>query len=135
MSKFEYIAVLISLVLGLGIANILTGLGRMINRRHEFDVDVVNFLWSLALFVVLVLNWWVFFKNSEVTDWTFEYFLSIIVWAVIFYLMTVVLFPTDKNTSQDYGKIFIQNQSWFFGVVYRIKPDGYSCYCFTRPVI
>ncbi|TQV73770.1 hypothetical protein FLL45_12945 [Aliikangiella marina] len=116
MSKFEYIAVLVSLVLGLGIANILTGLGRMINRRNEFPIDVVHFLWSIALFVVLVLNWWVFFKNSEVTEWTFEYFLSIIVWAVIFYLMTVVLFPTDKNLDQDYGKIFLQNRSWFLGL-------------------
>lgn len=116
MSKFEYIAVLVSLILGLGITNILTGLGRIINRRHEFKIDTVHFMWSLALFVVLVLNWWVFFKNSEITNWTFEYFLLIIVWAVIFYLMTVVLFPTDKNSDQDYGTIFQKNRSWFLGL-------------------
>jgi len=116
MSKFEYVAVLVSLVLGLGLANILTGLGRMINRRNEFQIDIVHLLWSIALFVVLVLNWWVFFQNISVTNWTFEYFLSIIVWAVTFYLMTVVLFPTDKDTEQDYGKIFLQNHAWFIGL-------------------
>ena len=116
MSEFEYIAVLVSLVLGLGITNILSGLGRMINRRNEYDIDIIHLLWSIALFVVLVLNWWVFFQNREWTDWSFEYFLAIIVWAVIFYLMTVVLYPTDNDDEQDYGKIFLQNRSWFLGL-------------------
>ena len=116
MSEFEYIAVLVSLVLGLGIANILTGLGRMINRRNEFAIDKVHFIWSLALFVVLVLNWWVFFQNRDWTDWSFEYFLAIIVWAVIFYLMTVVLFPNASDGERDFGRVFVQNRSWFLGL-------------------
>ncbi len=116
MSEFEYIAVLVSLVLGLGLANILTGLGRMINRRNEFEIDKIHFVWSLALFVVLVLNWWVFFQNKDWNDWSFEYFLAIIIWAVIFYLMTVVLFPNDNDGERDYGKIFVLNRSWFLGL-------------------
>lgn len=116
MSEFEYVAVLVSLVLGLGIANVLTGIGRMINLRNDFEIDIVHLLWSLALFVVMVLNWWVFFQNREWTDWTFEYFLSIIIWAVTFYLMSVLLFPTDRTGDQDYGKIFLRNRAWFLAL-------------------
>ena len=51
MSEFEYVAVLVSLVLGLGIANILSGLGRIIIRRHDYSIDLVHLVWSLALFL------------------------------------------------------------------------------------
>ncbi|TQV84378.1 hypothetical protein [Aliikangiella coralliicola] len=116
MSEFEYVAVLVSLVLGLGIANILTGIGRMINRRSEFSLDLVHIMWSLALFVVLVLNWWVFFQLNTFTEWSFEFFLVVVIWAVFFYLMSVVLYPIEKNTVQDYGLIFEKNRPWFLGL-------------------
>ncbi len=115
MSEFEYVAVLVSLILGLGIANILSGLGRLIVRRDESRFDLVHLLWSLALFVVLVLNWWVFFQLSEFSQWTFEFFLTVIVWAVLFYLMSVMLYPVDKVSVRDYGKMFNDNRHWFFG--------------------
>lgn len=116
MSEFEYVAVLVSLVLGLGITNILTGIGRIITRRDEFSLDAIHILWSLALFVVLVLNWWVFFQLSTFTNWSFEFFLAVIVWAVFFYLMSVVLYPLEKSVVQDYGKIFHNNRGWFLGL-------------------
>jgi len=116
MSEFEYVAVLVSLVLGLGIANILSGLGRIIIRRHEYSIDLVHLVWSLALFLVLVLNWWVFFQLSQFNQWTFEFFLTVIVWTVLFYLMSVLLFPPDKNGMPNYGELFEQNRNWFLGL-------------------
>jgi len=50
MSEFEYLAVLVSLVLGLGITHLLTGVGRMIHRRDEFRVDAAHLLWTGAVF-------------------------------------------------------------------------------------
>lgn len=116
MSEFEYVAVLVSLVLGLGIANILSGLGRMIIKRHEYQVDLVHLMWSLALFLVLVLNWWVFFQLSKFNQWSFEFFLTVIIWTVLFYLMSVLLFPPDKSSMPNYGKLFEQNRNWFLGL-------------------
>ena len=87
MSPFEYLAVLVSLILGLGIAHILTGVGRAIHRRREIRTDLVHGLWTVTTFLILVLNWWVFFESRSVPTWTFGQFLLIIGWSVAFYLI------------------------------------------------
>lgn len=43
MSAFEYLAVLVSLIFGLGITHILAGVGRTIHRRAEIRIDLVHF--------------------------------------------------------------------------------------------
>ena len=116
MSEFEYLAVLVSLILGLGIAHLLLGVGRMIHRRDKMKPDAVHLLWTGAVFWTLILNWWVFFQSQSVTQWSFDYFLVVIVWAVLFFLLAVVLFPPDVSESQDYAEVFTRNRSWFLGL-------------------
>ena len=116
MTEFEYLAVLVSIILGLGITHLLTGVGRTIHRRAESNVDALHSLWSAATFWILVLNWWVFFQSRTFTNWSFGVFLVVIVWAVLFYLMTVVLYPPDLAEGEDYGGVFERNRGWFLGL-------------------
>ena len=116
MSEFEYLAVLVSLILGLGIAHLLSGVAQTIHRRSRAKLDLIHSLWSAAVFAVLVLNWWVFFQWQGVTDWSFELFLAVIVWAVIFFLLAYLLYPPELAEHEDYGAVFEQNRSWFLGL-------------------
>jgi hypothetical protein len=56
VSPFEYLAVLVSLILGLGITHIITGVGHTIYRRGQVKTDLVHNLWTIATFLILVLN-------------------------------------------------------------------------------
>lgn len=116
MSEFEYLSVLVSLILGLGIAHLLLGVGRIIHRRHETTRDAVHLLWVGAAFWILVLNWWVFFESRAVEVWSFDYFLVVIVWAVLYFLLAVILFPPDVTRNENYGAVFRRNRGWFLGV-------------------
>ena len=116
MTEFEYLAVLVSIILGLGITHILAGVGRTIHRRAQFKFDALHSLWSANTFYVLVLNWWVFFQSRTFTNWTFDGFLIVVVWAVLFYLMTVVLYPPDLSERESYGDVFERNRVWFLGL-------------------
>ena len=116
MSEFEYLAVLVSLILGLGIAHLLLGVGRMIHRRDRAQPDAVHLLWTGAVFWTLILNWWVFFQAQSVTQWSFDYFLIVIVWAVLFFLLAVMLYPPDLPEDQGYAAVFVRNRAWFLGL-------------------
>jgi hypothetical protein len=116
MSQFEYLSVLVSLILGLGIAHLLLGVGGMIHRRREAKPDPIHLLWVGAVFWTLVLNWWVFFQSQSTEVWSFDYFLVVIVWAVLFFLLAVILFPPDVTEDQDYAEVFERNRGWFLGV-------------------
>lgn len=116
MSEFEYLAVLVSLILGLGIAHLLSGVAQTIHRRGHAKLDLIHALWSAAVFAVLVLNWWVFFQWQAVSEWSFGLFLAVIVWAVLFFLLAYLLYPPELAEKEDYGQVFEQNRSWFLGL-------------------
>jgi hypothetical protein len=116
MSEFEYLAVLVSLVLGLGLTHLLLGVARMIHRRGEFKFDAAHSLWVAATFWILILNWWVFFENRRFDGWSFELFLVVIIWAVLYFLLAVLLFPPDVSEGEDYSEIFERNRKWFLSI-------------------
>jgi membrane protease YdiL (CAAX protease family) len=77
---------------------------------------MVHILWTVSTFQVLVLNWWVFFRSRDVAEWTFGGFVLVVTWAVIFYLLAVVLYPPDLKQSEDYGEVFENNRVWFLAL-------------------
>ncbi|RMH21526.1 MAG: hypothetical protein D6701_02325 [Gemmatimonadetes bacterium] len=116
MSQFEYLSVFVSIVLGLGVAHLLSGVARLIHNRNRWRLDPLHGLWTLVTFYVLVLNWWVFFQASAIPEWTFGAFIVVVSWAVLFYLLAVVLYPPDMGDREDYGAVFEGNRRWFLGL-------------------
>jgi hypothetical protein len=90
MSKFEFIAVLLSIIFALAIANLLSGMLQAFLRRELTDTRLA---WSILVGNLLLLDWWVFFRWSDHTDWRFYEFLYLAIWAIIHYLMAVSLYP------------------------------------------
>ena len=70
MGEFEFISVLISLIIGLGITNLLSGAGRAFYRRRKSPIDEVHMVLTVVTLLILVLNWWVTFSWRAETNWT-----------------------------------------------------------------
>ena len=90
MSKFEFIAVLLSIIFGLGLANLLSGMFQAYLRRELTDTRIA---WSIFIGMLLLVNWWVLFRWSDHVEWRFHEFLYLVVWATVHYLMAVSLYP------------------------------------------
>ena len=90
MSNFEFIAVLLSIIFALAIANLLTGMLQSFLRHELTDTRLA---WSILVGNLLLLDWWVFFGWSDHADWRFHEFLYLAIWATIHYLMAVTLYP------------------------------------------
>ena len=117
MSSFEFIAALMSIIIGLGVTNLLAGAGRAFYRRKENPLDEVHIVLTLATLLLLVLQWWVTFKwNTEVT-WSFDMFLVLIVWTITLYMLTVFLYPPDLSEAEEHQRRFQRNRDGLlFGV-------------------
>ena len=92
MNEFEFLSVLVSIIFGLGLTHLLSGLFRLAYRRGLTERHVVYTGW---VFMVLVLNWWVFFGWRNFSAWSFEVFLLIVLWALSFYVMAIALYPPE----------------------------------------
>ena len=92
MDKFEFIAVLMSIIFGLAITNLLSGMLRAFFLKELTDTRLA---WSLAVGIILLVNWWGFFLWSDNQQWHFIEFLYLVLWATTHYLLAVSLYPYD----------------------------------------
>ena len=62
MSAFEYLSVLISIILALGMTRVLAGVGEMLQARSHRRIYRVQVVRTVNLFLFLVVAWWIFYR-------------------------------------------------------------------------
>ncbi len=108
MDKFEFIAVLVSIVFGVAITNLLSG---MVRSYFQRDLSNTRLAWSLAVGMVLLANWWGFFRWSDNPEWTFPQFLFLVFWSTTHYLLAVSIYPyefLDKYSEEMQRKFLLR---------------------------
>src|SRR6266700_5662875 len=114
MSSFEFIAALMSIIIGLGVTNLLSGAGRAFYRRRENPLDEVRLVLTIATLVLLVLQWWITFRWNTEANWTFDKFLVLTAWTVTLYLLTVFLYPPDLSEAEAHQGRFERNRAGYY---------------------
>jgi hypothetical protein len=115
MSPFEYVIVLISVILGLGITTILTGLAELIKHSKPIKLYTPYIIWIVLIFVMHIQEWWISYQLKSVQIWTLQYFLLIVLYPINLYILAHLLFSgtLDKEFSskefylEHYPRIFI----------------------------
>ena len=74
MSQFEFIFVLISIIAGLALAQLLSGMTRP-PKSSTGRVDSAHVAFSVAITVLLVTVWWSTFRWQSYEAWTVVEFL------------------------------------------------------------
>ena len=84
MTIFEYVMVIISIILGLGIAQLLRGFSK-IARSETRDHGLT--LWAVLLFVLHLQVWWALWDVRETADWTqFKFYFIVLIPCTLLYL-------------------------------------------------
>jgi len=94
MSSFEFIAALMSIIIGLGVTNLLAGAGRAFYRRRQNPIDEVHIVFTAATLLLLVL--------------------VLIVWTISLYMLTVFLYPPDLSEGEEHGDRFHRNRTGYY---------------------
>jgi hypothetical protein len=121
---FNYIAVLVSIVVGLTATRVMSGLGEMIQAANRSRIYWVHVLWHITLLFNVMLGWWLLYRWRTTVDWTFLLFIWITVGPILLYLAAAILIPGELETtgSPDWRDYFFKNRRGFFFVFGLIAP-------------
>jgi len=118
MEVFEYIGVLISVILGLGITHLSTGASKLIQHRDEVKFYLPHIVWTANILIFILLIWWGMFSWSDHDDWyAFEY-LFITLYAIVAFFLASMLYPWDMAKDIDVREYFFKNRVWFFSALF-----------------
>src|SRR5439155_24106524 len=113
---FSYLSVLLSIILGLGLTQLLTASGRLIRHRDPVRVHWLPILWAAVLLLIYVQVWWSMYGLRLRQDWTFVAFGIVLAQTAALYLMAAVALPEQVDeTMLDLGEYFDRQHRWFFG--------------------
>ncbi len=116
MSPFEYVSVLLSIILGLGISVILTGLAEFIRRWQTIKFYWPFAVWILIVFVLHVQEWWISYSLRGEMVWTLPLFLFIVSYPIVLFILANLLFPKPwPKGPLDLKKHYLENYRKFFG--------------------
>ena len=128
MSLFEYVMIPPAIVLGLALTHILTGAGRIVHRLaghgSPIRLDWIHLTWVAHIFSWIVFFWWYSYAWTVQFEWSLLVFMFLILYAVMLYLMCVVLIPSDLDEVSDFAAYFMSLRGWFFaGIILLIVVD------------
>lgn len=123
MSTQEYLSVLVSIVVGLGMSHLLAGVGRMVVARR-----LVRFWWGslgAAVFVFLaqVQWWWSTIHSGEHLATNFFGFVFFLLVPIALYLMAVLVLPDFDDLVEPVSlrDHYFANHRWFYGLAAAIS--------------
>src|SRR5262245_56126664 len=115
MDQFGYLTVLISIILGLGITQLLSGVGRLLQARSRVRLDWPTLAWVGLLLVIHVQTWWAMFGMRTFQNWTFFAFLIVLLQPIVLYLMAALVLPdTIPESALDLRDHYFAHSRWFF---------------------
>ncbi len=117
--RFDYLLVLVGVVLGLGITQVLTGFANLIQHRNRVKAYWVQALWMALMFLLQVEHWYTVQQWREVVGLGDEFFAYLATLFVPFtlFITTVVIVPAIPPEGEfDCRADYYQNARWTFSL-------------------
>ncbi|GMR17120.1 MAG: hypothetical protein BMS9Abin32_178 [Gammaproteobacteria bacterium] len=94
MSLFEFVLVMTSLVLAIGVTRLLQHLAAIVRCRNTLLIDWVPLTWMIILFLAVASYWWSLWDFRDL-EWTFPSFFFLFLSPTLQYVAISLLVSTD----------------------------------------
>lgn len=98
MNLFEFLMILLSLIVGLGLAEILSGFARFLKRDGAHEFSWLHSAVSLIVFVGLLQTFWESWGLRSIEEWSFPAMLLMLGSPILLYTIAHVVFPEPEQS-------------------------------------
>lgn len=109
LSAFKHVVVPIGVVIGLGVARIVTAASSYLQHRERVRFSAAHGVWCLILFLWFVGLWWIAWglRHVEASLWSYFTLIFLLVGPCLMYLATTLLLPDLPERGElDLGERF-----------------------------
>jgi hypothetical protein len=114
---FLHVRIVLSMVVSLSIARLLSGLAVFVQHPGRQKAYWVHLLWAASTLLLLVHFWWWEFRLAHLAVWRFEVYAFVLFYAGLNYLLCAVLFPNDLDEYDGWRDYFLSRRRWFFALL------------------
>jgi len=90
---FAYLSVLLSIILGLAIAEVLQGFGVLLGLRTRVRLYSPTVIWAVVMLLMATQFWWASFGLANREHWNFAAFSAVLLQTVMLYMGSAIVLP------------------------------------------
>ena len=116
MSPFEYLLALVSILIGLAVADLSISLHHLLRARHRIRWDWLSLAAALLVLLLILNFWWAFYRIGQVEVWTrYWAFLVLSASLITMLLLASAALPDHvPDAGLDLAAYYIENQRYFW---------------------
>ena len=118
MDRFSFFFAFYGLMLGLGIAELLTGFASMVRAHALKRLEAQTALTALFIFVLVVATWVDTFTMSQSITLNFYDLLAPVLLSTFYYLAAAVVFPRDPRQYSHLRAYFAARRQFIIGMLF-----------------
>jgi len=128
------VALMYITILSFGIANLLSLLAQILNRKNDTDVTIVHLNWIIILLIIHFNMAWGAVLLATVDSWSYYEFLVIVLGPILAFFTSNVIAPNPNkdnnsaalvtnyiNQSHQFFILFGMIQAWVIGTEYMLQ--------------
>ena len=118
MDPFSYLSVLLSIILGLAMAQVLQGYRSILLAHGRVRLSAPVLIWSFMVLLFATQAWWASFGLRERAHWDFLSFAIILLQMVLLYMVSAVIIPeVGRDDRVDLVDHFERHRRLFYGIL------------------
>lgn len=117
MDAFNYLTVMVSIVMGLGLTQLLAGIGNFVQIRRRVRFYWLHTIWVLLLISLHMHMWWSFWVLRQVTDWNYATFAFVLVGPALLVIASHIAVPELIDGQIDIERHYYDTRTIFFGLL------------------
>jgi hypothetical protein len=115
MTPFEYVTVLISIILGMGITQIVTGVADLVHQWERIKIYWPHLIWIVVVFFLQIQEWWDTYSLRNFTALRLPTFLFVLLYPINLFILARILFPlASPDAAMDLKDFYQKNYRRFF---------------------
>ena len=100
MTPFDFLSVIFSVVIGLGLSQLLASIALAFESRKRVVLDWICCTWAFTVFLFLVEAWWGLWALRTATSWTYASFLLLVLYQSALFIMSMLVLPRSYETER-----------------------------------
>jgi|SRR4249919_479444 len=117
MDAFNYLTVMVSIVVGLGLTQLLAGIGNFVQIRRRVRFYWLHTCWVVLLIALHLHMWWSLWVLRQVTDWTYGTFAYVLIGPAMLVIASHIVIPELVDGRIDVERHYYDTRTIFFGLL------------------